>query len=257
MRIFWLLLGLAFAGFLNLNPRARAAEVLVVADEFPAMEILAAKMKAEENLASRLVWQTNLPPDLSVYSAVVVYIHKGLLEATEKALIQYTKAGGKLVALHHSISSGKRKNKDWFPFLGVDLVPGDVQAGGYKWIEGVAFDVVNLAPDHFITTHKLTYPAQVAYRSANSDGGEKNRPGFHLDHSEIYLNHQLTGPRKLLLGFKYTDAKSGQTYQQDCAGWIRPAGQGWIIYFLPGHSSSEFQSPTYSRLVLNALIYQP
>jgi len=234
-----------------------AQDVLIVADEIPAMEVLAGKLKAEENLASQIVTQANMPADLSGFAAVIVYIHMNLQESAEKAFIAYTRAGGKLVVLHHSISSGKRKNKQWFSFLGVALPQGDVSQGGYKWIEPVTLDVVNLAPDHFIAAHKVKYPAQVPYQRSEANTSIENLPGFTLKESEVYLNHVLTGSRTVLLGLKYTDTKSSKTYMQNHAGWIKPAGKGWIIYLLPGHSALDFENPTYARIVLNAVVYQP
>jgi hypothetical protein len=248
------ILGMLFTGFAS-------AEVLIVADEFPAMDVLAARLKADERIESKIVAQTNMPASLSDFAAVVVYIHRNLNEPVENALIQYARAGGKLIVLHHSISSGKRKNKQWFAFLGVSLPEGDVSQGGYKWIEPVTLDFVNLAPDHFIMTNRVQYPAQYSYTRSEGGGRNATWPGFTLRDSEVYLNHMLVesdgGPRKILMGFKYTDAKSGKIYMQDRAGWFRPAGKGWIVYFLPGHSALDFQDPAYARILLNAVIYQP
>jgi hypothetical protein len=233
-----------------------AAEVLFVADEHPAMELVAGKLKAEEGIAGRVVWQTNLPPDLSAFSAVAVYIHKGLNESAEKAFIGYAQAGGKLVVLHHSISSGKRKNKEWFKFLGVALPEGDVTTGGYKWIEGITQQIVKLAPDHFITAHRVNYSERVPFKLAG-DAQEESLPGFTLTDSEVYINHVLAGPHTPLLGFKYADAKSGQTYMQARAGWCKPSGKGWIVYLAPGHGLEDLKHPAFQRIVLNALIWQP
>lgn len=237
-------------------PALAANEVLIVADEFPAMELVAGKLKTVEAVNSRVVWQTNLPPDLSAFSAVVVYIHKNLMESAEQAFIAYTKAGGKLIVLHHSISSGKRKNKEWFKFLGISLPEGDVAKGGYKWTEGITQQVVNLAPDHFITAHGVKYPEQVAFKGAAS-AREEALPGFTLTDSEVYVNHQLEGPRTVLLGFKYTDAKSGATYMQSHAGWCRPSGKGWIVYLQPGHGLADLNHPTFERILLNAIVWKP
>jgi hypothetical protein len=231
----------------------RAAQVLIVADEFPAMEILAQQLKVQEALDSKIIKQTDLPADLKPFKAVVVYIHGKLLPAPEKAMVDYTEAGGKLVALHHSISSGKRTNELWFKFLGVDLPKGDVDAGGYKWTEGVTLDIVNLATNHFITTHKIKYDTQMPF----AEPGKRARtlPGITLHESEVYLNHQLIGARTLLLGLKYKDAKTGKEWAQAHAGWYRPAGKGWIYYLLPGHSAREFQNPAYARMVINAIMH--
>lgn len=236
---------------------ARAAEALIVADEFPAMEVLAARLKLEENLPSRIVSQTNMPKDLSAFEAVAVYVHRDLKEAAESALLSYADKGGKLVLLHHSISSGKRKNKQWFPSLGVDLLPGDVAAGGYKWIEGVTLDIVCLPPGHFITTNKVNYPSQVRWTLPDEPGSEKALPGFTLEHSEVYINHTLTSPRTRLLGYRFNDTKSGKVWTQTHAGWIKPLGKGWLVYLMPGHGTLDFENPAYARIVINAMVWKP
>ncbi|MSU20226.1 MAG: hypothetical protein EXS30_02385 [Pedosphaera sp.] len=243
-----LLTGMAQTGF---------SEVLIVADEFPAMHVVAAKLKSEQNIDSKLVWQTNLPPDLAPFQAVIVYIHKELSQKAEDIFINYTQVGGRLVVLHHSISSGKRKNQHWFSFLGVALPEGDVSQGGYKWIEGVSFDLVALNPTHFIMTNKVTYPKQVSYSSAKASDRKGNFPGFTLSETEVYLNHVHTEPHTLLMGIKYVDAKTGITYMQDHAGWIKPSGKGWIVYLMPGHTKHDFEDPIYGQMVINAVTYRP
>jgi len=232
---------------------AASAGVLIVADEFPAMQSLAAKLDHEEHVKSSVVAQTNLPASLATFDAVMVYIHQGLSEKAEDALIDYAKNGGKLIVLHHSISSGKRKNAHWFPFLGVALPEGDVTNGGYKWIEGVSWRLVNLNPNHFIMTNKVKYPE----RFACGTNASPELPGFTLENSEVYLNHVHTEPRTLLMGLCYTDSKSGATYSQERAGWIKPAGKGWVIYLMPGHRWSDFENVAYGRIVLNAVIFKP
>lgn len=234
-----------------------AAEVLIVADEFPAMEVLAGKLRSEEHLESKLIAQQNLPEQLRKYDCVIVYIHKALSEKAEDAFIDYTKAGGKLLVLHHSISSGKRKNPHWFSFLGVALPEGDVTEGGYKWIEGVKLELVNLNPHHFIMTNRVVYPVKIAYTSTNAPVASEALPGFALDDSEVYLNHVHEDARILPMGLRYVDAKAAKTYMQDRAGWIKSAGRGQIIYLMPGHRKEDFQNPTYARIVLNAVIYKP
>ena len=231
-------------------------EVLIVADEFPAMQLLAGKLKTEENVTSQIVVQTNMPADLSHFTAVLVYIHRELNEPAEKAFIAYAKSGGKLIVLHHTISSGKRRNKEWFPFLGVALPEGDVSQGGYQWTEGVTLDIVNLAPNHFITTNKVNYPSQIAFQTADS-AGEKTLSGFTLTDSEVYLNHALSGTRTLLLGLKYADARTGKLYMQSHAGWVMPSGKGWTIYLMSGHSARDFENPAFARIVANTVVWKP
>jgi hypothetical protein len=246
----------AFALLLTAISRMALADVLIVADEFPAMEVVAASLRNQEKVNSTLVSQKELPASLASFEAVVVYIHGSLAEKSEDAFISYAQGGGKLVLLHHSISSGKRKNARWFPFLEISLPEGDLSRGGYKWIEGVTVDLVNLNPSHFIMTNRVAYPVSIPYTSTNAPARE-DMPGFRLEHSEVYLNHVHTAPRTLLMGLKYADEKTGKTYMQDRAGWIKPAGKGWVIYLMPGHTKKDFENPTYGRIVLNAVIYKP
>ena len=234
-----------------------AGQVLIVADEFPAMEVLATKLKTAEGIESMLVKQTEMPADLSKYSCLIVYIHKSIGEPAEKAFIQYTVLGGKLVVIHHSISSGKRANKYWFPFLKISLPEGDFEKGGYKWIEPVAMELVNLAPKEYITSHKVRYPSKIVYTSSDKGGGTKMYPGFKLEDTEVFLNHVLNTPRTILLGLKYTDAKTGKTYMQDRAGWYMPAKKGWVVYLMAGHTVRDFENPIYGQIVVNAVAFRP
>jgi len=235
--------------------RCTFAEVLIVADEFPAMQVLAEKLKSEENISSKVIAQKDLPENLSGFEAVAVYIHKDLSENAENAFIAYALGGGKLVLLHHAISSGKRKNAHWFSFLGVILPEGDVNHGGYKWIEGVSLDLVNLNPNHFIMTNKVTYPERVAFASTNPPI-RGSVAGFKLNDSEVYLNHILDPTRTILMGLKFIN-DSGTPFMQSHAGWIKNSGKGTVIYLMPGHTKRDFENPTYSRIVLNAFIYKP
>jgi hypothetical protein len=226
-----------------------AGSVLIVADEFPAMETLAGKLKAAEGFDCRIVKQTELPPSLGGYSAVIVYIHMGLDEPAEKALILYAESGGRLVLLHHSISSGKRANRYWLPFLGLELPTKPYPEGGYKYYEGIKMDVVNLAPGHFITSRKIEWPKQATWEG-------RQYPAVALDDTEVYLNHVFTGPRTTLVGIEFTDKSLGKSYAQPSGGWYRPAGRGWVYYFMPGHSTHEFENPVYWQILANALVFQ-
>jgi len=75
------------------------AEVLIVADEFPAMKALAAYIKTNANIDSEIIDQTKIPQNLQKYEAVIVYIHRNLNESAEKAFIDYTMNGGKIIPL--------------------------------------------------------------------------------------------------------------------------------------------------------------
>ncbi len=231
-----------------------AQQILMVADEFPAMEVLAKALKEQEGLDSKIIAQTELPNDLSNFQAVVVYIHKDLNAGPEEAFIQYAKKGGKLILLHHTISSGKRKNKDWFSFLGLELPQANQTAPAYKYIDDMDMDIVNLAPSHFITTHKLIYPKKITYQREGTSKTKK-LPGFNFPKTEVYLNHNLLSPRTILLGFKFTDPEDKE-WMQDRSAWCMNAGKGWVFYSQAGHYAQDFADPTYARILANAVVYK-
>jgi hypothetical protein len=237
---------------LMLASRAQAAPapakkpVLFIADEIPAMQTLGKQLETRIKTPSEVVTQDKLPENLTPYPAVIVYIHKDLSEKAENAMLDYAEAGGKLIVLHHSISSGKRKNKRWLPALGVELPSGEFAAGGYKYFDDVEWDILNLAPKSPITTRGVSYPT-----TADHEG--KKVPAYHPKATEIYLNHVLTGPHEILLGLRYTHKETGKLYLQDTVAWQKPFGKGRIFYFMPGHHAEDFDNPVYAQILANAV----
>jgi hypothetical protein len=242
-------------GLLVLSTLGAFGDVLIVADEFPAMEVLAKRLRTDGKTPVTIVDQQGMPTPLAAYTAVVVYIHRDLAAAAERAFIEYAEGGGRLVLLHHSISSGKRRNRDWFTFLGVDLPPGDPAQGGYKWIEGVTADWFRAANGHYVMTNQVSYPGTVLSSTAGGNSG-RTLPAFTLHDTEVYLNHVLKGGHTVLMGLKYTDA-AGKTWVQETAGWYRGSGKGVVCYLMPGHSPKDFEDPTYAQIVVNAVLAQP
>jgi hypothetical protein len=224
-----------------------AKPVLIVADEIPAMEALGKQLETRIKTPSEIITQDKLPDSLAAYPAVLVYIHKALTEKAENAFLDYADAGGKLIVLHHSISSSKRpnKNKRWMPALGIEVPEGDFDKGGYKYFDDAEWDIVNLAPKDPITTHGITYPLQI-------ERNGKKLPGYHPKPTEIYLNHVLTGPHTILLGLHYVH-KDGKVYDQDTVAWYKPFGKGKIYYFMPGHHPADFDDPIYAQMLSNAV----
>jgi hypothetical protein len=239
---------IALLAAMAILPAMAATDVLMVADEIPAMEVLAKQLKTRIGKTSEITTQDKMPADLSVYPVVMVYIHQSIGEPAEKALITYAKGGGKLFLLHHSISSGKRKNQEWFPFLNIELPDKPYAEGGYKYFDPADFDVVNLAPGNYITTHDVKFPTKAMYEG-------KERPAFAVSDTEVYLNHVFTGPRTTLLGIRYTDKTTGKVYEQPTAGWYRPAEKGMVFYFMVGHKASDWDIPVYAQIVANAVAF--
>jgi hypothetical protein len=229
------------------TPEDKPAALLIVADEIPAMETLAKELEARVHERSEIVTQDKLPASLAGYKAVLVYIHKELGEPAENAFLDYAEAGGKLILLHHSISSQKRKNKRLFPALGIELRTGEFLEGAYKYFDDAAWDIVNLAPGSPVTTRGVKYPDKVEWLDGRA------RPGFHPEATEVYLNHVLTGPRTVLLGLRYLHPESGRLFVQDTVGWEKKTGKGRVFYFMPGHRAKDFQNPLYAQILANAV----
>jgi len=225
-----------------------AKPVLIVSDGAP-IRILAVELKSR-GIDSQTVTADEIPAKLSTFPAVLVYVHEVLPDALEKSLIAYANGGGKLIVLHHSISSQKRKNPAWLDFLGVKLPEGDVTQGGYKYYDPVNLTIVNLAPSNWITTHDVHWPDRASFRG-------EDRDAIVLPATEVYVNHTLEGSRTILLGFKCREEKSGATFEQDTAGWLKKTGKGWTMYFMAGHSGKEFEDPAYAQILANAVNYKP
>lgn len=236
--------------------------VLIIEDELPQMEVLAEFLE-NGNVTVDIVDQDHLPEHLHSYQAVIVYIHKKLFEPTELAIIEYAQNGGRLILLHHSISSGKAENKYYFDFLGVQLdqpkksrypvEPG----GGYGWVAPISMTLVNLNPDHYITNHNVEWDQKIMYQPSDWPSVEKEYPAFQLDSTEVYMNHKYTDGREktVLVGFRFFDERNKKLFVQDRAAWIKRTGKGQVIYFMPGHSKLEYRNRNISQWVLNAVLW--
>jgi hypothetical protein len=253
MKLALVLAATLFASAAAAAPAPKEIPILMVADEVPAMEVLAKQLADRVHARATIISskQQPLPASLGEFRAVLVYIHGALAEPFEKALLSYAEQGGNLVLLHHSISSGKRPNKNpaWLPALGVTLPEGELAAGGYKYFDDATWDLVDLAPGHPILKG-VKFPKTVEYT------GGKKLPALELDGTEIYLNHVLAGPRTTLLGLRWTEPKSGKLFLQDTAAWVKPLGKGQVSYFMPGHKKTDFDRPDYAQMIANAVVYR-
>lgn len=252
-----------------------SARVLIVTDESDRMEPLAAFLEDKAGIRSTIIdyavlpeSERRLPEGLSHYDALVGYIHNELNEPTELAIIDYTENGGRFVAVHHMISSGKARNRYYFDFLGVAM-DGIEQArepaepgGHYMWREPVEKTVFNLAPDHYITSHDITWLEHAPFVADDAPDMEvEMRPAITMQRTEVYANVKRTDgdAKTLLLGYTYTDDRNGVTHSQATDGWIKPAGDGYVVYIQPGHFVEEFTDPDniLNQLILNAITWRP
>ncbi|KPL11599.1 hypothetical protein AMJ85_03515 [candidate division BRC1 bacterium SM23_51] len=238
-----------------------ARKVLILHDELPQMKVLAKRLEAEGYGVDLVATKEKLPA-LDGYRAVVVYVHGLFTPEQAEAVVRYTHAGGRTIALHHSISSKKRETPLWLKFLGIDLPEPlrDAKKGGYAWQHDVNLRLVNLAPDHYITTNKIPYEGKTDYRRSDTD--EPSRPRTYVDFpdSEAFLNHQFTDgkAKTVLYGFVCHHPDLGdKTWMQDRAGWLKEAGKGWVFYFMPGHTVQDLEKPFYQQIILNCLTWRP
>ncbi len=237
---------------------AGQSRVLIIQDERPQMDVLAKFLTEKGKLSVTIVDQQSMPEELSGHKAVIVFIHADLYEPTERAIIDYTKSGGRLVCLHHSISSKKAENKFYFDFLGIRLNKGSMEDGGYAW-KASDWTLVNLNSTHYITNHNIDWNDEVRYSSSDQPSVERTYPCTRLkDDSEVFINHRFTDGRDktVLCGLIYTDKATGKTYMQDRGGWIKSQGKGTIVYLMPGHCVSDYQNERIAQMVLNAVTWK-
>ena len=242
-----------------LGSSTRKTTKVIIQDEMSQMEVLARFLREKGKLSVTITDQNSFPEDLSVYDAAIVFIHGDLQENTENSIISYTKNGGKLICLHHSISSKKAQNKFYFDFLGIRLDKGPIEKGGYKWIES-SWSLVNLNSQHFITKTDVIWDEKIAYTPSDYPSSEKAYPCITLKpDSEVFINHKFTDGREkvVLCGIVYHDTESDKTYMQDRGAWIKRQGKGTIIYFMPGHIASDYENRNISQMILNAVRWPP
>jgi hypothetical protein len=231
--------------------------VLIIQDELPQMQVLAKFLRQKDRLSVTIIEQSSLPDDLSPYKAVIVFIHRDLYEGTEKSIIEYTRNGGRLICLHHSISSKKAQNKFYFDFLGMRLDKGSMETGGYKW-KASSWSLVNLNSQHFITNSDVKWDEEIAYTPSDYPSSEQRYPSTTLGQdSEVFVNHRFTDGREkmVLCGIVYHDAETGKTYMQDRGAWLKKQGKGTIVYFMPGHAPSDYENKNISQIILNAVTW--
>ncbi len=268
-RFFSLSTFLLFAVSLLLSPAFAGSgdNILIVQDELPALKVLTHFLAEQGKLGVTVVDQPHLPRDLSGYKAVLAYIHKQLDEAVEVAVIDYTKQGGRFIALHHSISSGKAKNRYYFDFLGIRLdspkqAKYPVEPGqGYGWVSGedVTLSLVNLNRNHYITNHKVRWGDSIAYVSSDQPSVEGHYPCISLTDSEVYMNHKFIDGREktVLCGLTFLDKRNNRLFMQDRAVWFKQYGKGDIVYIMPGHKPSDYENQNISQMILNAIQWTP
>ncbi|MBI1390480.1 MAG: hypothetical protein GC154_18745 [bacterium] len=235
-----------------------AGKVMIVADEWPQMDVFE-KFLNQNGFTAEKYEQKDMPKQLGAYDACIEFIHGAMADETAAALIDYANGGGRLVVLHHGVSSKKKATKGWYQFLGMDLDQSKDAENPYSWIHGVDLTFVNLQPHHYVTSHNVKYAETVEYKSSDQPSPVQKLPAITFHDTEVFINHQFTDGREknVLFGYIFHNRETGETIMQDRSGWYKPAGKGWLFYFQPGHSVTDLENPNYSQIVLNAITWNP
>ncbi len=236
---------------------AARRRVFIVADEKPAMDVLAGFLRGEPGCEVTYFDTADLPADLSGWAAGFMYVHKPLPRAAEKALIAYATGGGRLIVLHHGIASGKMRNPAWMRLCGMYIAPRDDPEHPWKVEGNTTHTLVNLRPGHYITSHKVVWDRWERYRSSDAPSRPARLPAMDLEGTEIFLNQHFTDGREktVLLGFIWRG--EDRTVMQDRSGWLKRTGRGWLIYFQPGHTAGDFRHPGFRQMLWNCLTWDP
>ena len=183
-----------------------------------------------------------------------MYVHSPIQPQLEEDLIRFATDGGRLVALHHGIASAKVANPAWLKLLGIHIHPRNHPTHPWNVLRG-NYQLVNLSPDHYVTSHKLRYPLEVSYTPSDTPSMEQRLPGLEFPDTEIFLNQLFTDARQKTVLYGFKTVIDGRTHMQDRAGWLKQTGRGHVFYFQPGHFAGDF-TPAYVQILANAITWK-
>ncbi len=235
-----------------------APRVVIVADKEGELPALAAALEKRGGYEVESLAQKRVEGGFGGCAAVVMYVHRPIILAVEKALLDYARGGGRLLVLHHGIASAKWKNPAWLEFVGIHMAPRKDPERPWRVYPNVTHTIVNLAPGHYVTSHKVRYDREVDYVSPDSEKRRGRFPALDLPDTEIFCNQQHTDGdvKTVLLGYRYENPP-GKAEMEDTSGWMKPTGKGWLFYLQPGHAEHDFKNPNFVQIILNCLDWQP
>lgn len=239
--------------------RIWAKPLLIIGDKDGELPTLAAVLTDRGGYEVQALAQAGVDRRLGGYDAVVMYVHRPIRLHIEKALIDYTNGGGRLLVLHHGIASAKWQNPEWLSFVGVSMAPRDDPERPWGVEANTTYTLVNLAPGHYVTSHMIRYDCEVDYLSPDSGTRRGRYLALDLPDTEVFRNQCFTDGdvKTVLFGYRHVDRENGYTRMEDTAGWMKPAGKGWLFYLQPGHAEHDFSHSHFARIILNCLDWQP
>ncbi len=237
--------------------REGASCVAVMSDEWEPLEPLLERLRAQPDIAAVQTFdQDSLPAELPRYRGIFMYVHRTLRPEVVRALVDYTRAGGRMIIPHHGIASSKVRSPEWLDFVGVRIAPRDDPDRPWRVIADVTHTFVNVRPGHYITSHRVAYDAQQPFQ-VSPDSAPRVLPALRFPDTEVFVNQQHAPGRNktILFGSLCVDPHSGEEISLPGTGWLEPSGAGWIFYFQPGHRPEDFQHPAYQQILLNCLTW--
>ena len=126
-----------------------------------------------------------------------------------------------------------------------------------KWHYTTKGTFTNLNPDHYVNGNKVKWGENIPYSPSDIQFSKSEYSSISFPDSEVYVNHKFTDgdDKTILMGLKFYDIRNDQLFMQDRASWYKKVGNGDIFYFMPGHSTLEFENPEFSQMILNAINY--
>ncbi|MBD3351460.1 MAG: hypothetical protein GF364_08230 [Candidatus Lokiarchaeota archaeon] len=205
----------------------------------------------------------------------IITYNKNLIRTKNiNAIKEYCDKGGKLIALHHNVSSMMMRQPEWLEMMKVKIEKGEKAEYPWSVIEGGDLYLTNLAPDSIITTNEIKYKDSVpainlpiepnkvvtTHELLTKDQKQEyhsreKEPAILFNKSEYFINHVLLPEpeRTLLFALYFIDEASGREFISNNGGWKMPFGQGTIYYLMPGHSVHDYND-TYCKIIRNCIM---
>lgn len=204
---------------------------------------------------------------------IITYNKNLIKKRNVKTIKEYCANGGKLIALHHNVSSMMLRRPEWLDLMKINIVKGDDAEYPWSVIEGGDLYLTNLQPDNAITTKGIEYDSEVPMLKLSVDPTKKvltheldesQQKEFHsrekekaieFKKSEYFINHlPLPEPNRILLfGIFFHDPESGREFISNNGGWKMPYKEGMIYYLMPGHSVHDYHE-NYCNIIRNCIL---
>ena len=108
-------------------------------------------------LCKQLKFLWKMKTGSSAIHAILTYNKSLYWKSVVKQIIKYCEKGGKVIALHHNISSMMLKRPEWLEFAKIQITKGKNVRYPWAATEGGTLHIYNLSDTHPITSDNLEY----------------------------------------------------------------------------------------------------